>query len=70
MCVNEILTTIADDNGEISVKTAKSILKELGLATVALRRINFLSTTFNSENIHLQEIAKISGEILNKKEGI
>lgn len=67
MCTNDILTAIADDNGEISITSAKAILKELNLATVALRRINFLSKTFNTESLHLKEIAKISGDILNKE---
>ena len=66
MCVTETLTTVADEKGEIHVKSAKSILKELNTALVALRRINFLAKTFNEDNIHLREIAMISGEVVNK----
>lgn len=64
MSANDILKTIADNNGNITIKTAKDMLKELNVATVALRRINFLSKTFGGKNFYLSEIEKISKDAL------
>lgn len=68
MVAKDVLTTVVNNKGELDVKSARVILKELKVATAALRRINFLSRTFSHNNPHLDEIEKISSEVLTKKE--
>jgi len=46
---------------------ARRTLSELNKARIALRRINYLSKTISGDDIYLQEIFKISNEILERE---
>lgn len=70
MVAKENFVTVKDTNGQGYIKCAKELLNELKVVKVALRRVNFLSKTFNKDNIYLQEIAQISGEALTQVSGV
>jgi len=63
---SEKIITTKDTEEQSCVKSLKTLLKEIKEAKFALRRIEFLSRTFNDDHPHLKEVAIISKNALNQ----